>query len=65
MAPYTMNVTTLAAVNWAEENRLSGSIGAGERLSQTAKATSRRMPQASAASTGPLPQPLAGPWISP
>ncbi len=55
-APYTAKVTTLAALNWAEENRLSGIIGAGLRRSQTTNAASRTQPAISAAS---------GDWLHP
>ena len=64
-APYTMNVTMLAEVNWVERNRLSRSIGAGLRCSQPTNAASSTTPAISAASGPALDQPFAGPSISP
>jgi hypothetical protein len=52
-------------VNWVEENRSRGSIGARARRSQTTNAASSATPAASAVTTAGLPHPLAGPSISP
>jgi hypothetical protein len=64
-APYTANVTTLEALNWAEANRFSGSIGMAARRSQAMKATIRSTPPARAASGAGALQPAPGPSISP
>src|SRR5262249_57637407 len=62
-APYTAKVATLAALNWAEANRLSGIIGAGLRASQTMNATSTSTPPIKAVSGTGLVQPTVGPSI--
>src|SRR5216683_575503 len=64
-APYTANVTVLAALNWAELNRFSGSIGMAARRSQATNAASRITPPVSAVSGTGEVQPAPGAWISP
>ncbi len=65
-AAYTANVTTLAAVNWCEENRSSGSMGWPLRASTTRKPTRQATPPTAAPDTValPMPSPPAGPSMS-
>ena len=64
-AAYTTKVTPLAALNCAEENRLSGSTGIRARRSRSTKAPSKTTPATSAPTGAGLVQPADGPSIRP